>query len=78
MARRAYQKTRRQSPGTPGAAGLFGDLAVRIARTVPVLRCVEIWPPMSHLGLGCVKTRRRATGTEETFIQIVDSCTNIP
>jgi hypothetical protein len=43
-----------------------------------LLHCTEIQQQTVDAGLGCVKTRRRATGTEETFIQIVDSCTNIP
>jgi hypothetical protein len=32
---------------------------------------------MSPMGLGCVKTQTRAKATEETFVRIVDTCTNI-
>jgi hypothetical protein len=32
---------------------------------------------MSALGLGCVKTRRRASAVEKTFVQIAVRCAKI-
>ena len=48
---------------------------IQMARSVGPLSSCR--PPMSVSGLGCVKTRRRASAVEQTFVQITVRCAKI-
>jgi hypothetical protein len=77
----ALERRRIAHPKAKDYADFQRELQQRLVTSEMVsmikLRCKNPESPMSLKGLGCVKTRRRATPIERTFVQITVECTKI-